>query len=260
MPQEKTNYYSCRFDPHHYESNAYLNLGGSLVSARELSDIVQFSKIDPRSFVLDVGMGPGRVLGALASTNATLVGIDADPRMVRYFARQRKTSSAPYKVNAHLIVASGDHLPFREEVFGAVVCIRVLRYFDQPAKAIAEMSRVLKHDGRLVMEFANMFRPQSIIQIAGYLRARSVYPRLFTRRTVLKWLSKNGIVVEIIRGWHRVPVEMMVSINGRIRSKILTNLDQVLDGLFPPEFLSRSLVVSGVKTSYRLTERFDGGN
>ncbi len=255
MKKVKLKRNSSRFDPSNYEKIAYRNLGGSLVSERELSDIVRFSEVGPGSFILDVGMGPGRVLRRLASINTTLVGIDADAKMVRHFAHQRRTGTAALDIdNAHVIVASGDYLPFREDVFGAIVCVRVLRYFDEPAKAISEMSRTLRLKGRLVLELANVFRPQSILQLPGYAVRGSVYPRLFTRRAAFKWLSENGIFLEGLHGWHRIPVEVMNAVNGPILARTLNCLDQLLDRILPPEFMSRSLVISGVKISDRLNE------
>src|SRR5207244_7159065 len=140
MLTEKSKRSSYRFDPSRYEVDAYRNLGGSLVSDRELSDIVQFLNIEPGSLVLDVGMGPGRVMRRLAAMNAVLVGIDADARMVHHFARLKSTVRTFDQDDTHLIVASAEYLPFSESVFEREVCMRVLRYLGQPRAARTEKS------------------------------------------------------------------------------------------------------------------------
>ena len=253
MLTEKSKRSSYRFDPSRYEVDAYRNLGGSLVSDRELSDIVQSLNIEPGSLVLDVGMGPGRVMRRLAAMNAVLVGIDADARMVRHFARLKSTVRTFDQDDTHLIVASAEYLPFRESVFEGVVCIRVLRYLEQPRRAIWEMCHVLGPSGRLVLEFANRFRPQTILQIPGFILKGSVYPRVFTRRTVFGWVAENGIDIQRFRGWHRVPVEIMGAVRWATLARILTYFDWAFEKILPPEFMSRSLVVSGAKNTHRAT-------
>src|SRR5438093_2909371 len=215
-----------RFDPLRYEKIAFRNLGGSFVSESELSDIVEFSQVEIGSLVLDVGMGTGRVLRRLASKNPELVGVDADSQMVRRFVTLMRATDARTQRDIHVVVASAEYLPFKDDLFGAVVCIRVLRYLDQPRIGISEMCRVLTPKGRIVLEFSNVFRPQSILQVPGYAIRGSCYPRLFTRRTIFKWLSKEGVRVGQLRGWHRVPVELMGRLNGLFSVRILTHFDQ----------------------------------
>jgi hypothetical protein len=122
---------------------------------------------------------------------------------------------------------------------------------EQPRKAIWEMCHVLRPNGSLVLEFANRFRPQTIIQIPGFILKGSVYPRGFARRTVFDWVTENGISVMRFRGWHRIPVEIMGSINSATLARILTYFDWAFEKIFPPEFMSRSLLLTGAKNIHR---------
>ena len=49
----------------------------------------------------------------------------------------------------------GDHLPFANGSFDAVICKGALDHFDRPDEAIGEMARVTRADGRVVLAIAN---------------------------------------------------------------------------------------------------------
>jgi SAM-dependent methyltransferase len=48
-----------------------------------------------------------------------------------------------------------DALPFREDSFDGVICKGALDHFDRPLEAIAEMARVTRREGRVVLAIAN---------------------------------------------------------------------------------------------------------
>jgi ubiquinone/menaquinone biosynthesis C-methylase UbiE len=56
---------------------------------------------------------------------------------------------------AHDVRAWGDALPFATGSFDAVFCKGALDHFDAPSAAIAEMARVTRSNGRVVLAIAN---------------------------------------------------------------------------------------------------------
>lgn len=63
--------------------------------------------------------------------------------------------TTPLKMRSHAICASVEALPFKPNMFGAIVCVgEVLGYCD-PIKAIKEFARVLKATGILVCDFSS---------------------------------------------------------------------------------------------------------
>jgi SAM-dependent methyltransferase len=61
----------------------------------------------------------------------------------------------PLRNRSRAVCASVEALPFREHLFGAIVCVgEVLAYCD-PARAIAEFARVLAPSGVLICDFGN---------------------------------------------------------------------------------------------------------
>ena len=55
------------------------------------------------------------------------------------------------------IVASVYDLPFNDNEFDNILCLEVLEHLFEPAKAIAEMNRVLKPDGKLILSTRFIF-------------------------------------------------------------------------------------------------------
>jgi ubiquinone/menaquinone biosynthesis C-methylase UbiE len=99
--------------------------------------------------VLDVGMGPGRLLGELAARGWTPSGVDASPGMVGR-ARERLPEAA-----RRLLVGRIEMLPSDSERFDAVVATGVLEYSTDLRVALAELHRVLRPGGRAVVSVPN---------------------------------------------------------------------------------------------------------
>lgn len=98
------------------------------------------------SVVADVGTGTGFLLAGLAPLVARAYGFDNSPQMLEE-ARAR-FSDAP---NVELRVSEGSSLPLPDGTLDAVLANMYLHHAPDPAAAIAEMARVLKPGGRLVI-------------------------------------------------------------------------------------------------------------
>ena len=97
--------------------------------------------------VLDAGCGDGTLALDLARAGADAVGVDADPAMI---AAAREAARAAGS-GARFEVGRVEALPFPAAAFDAVVAVTVLCLVADPARAMAEMARVLKPGGVLVV-------------------------------------------------------------------------------------------------------------
>ena len=95
--------------------------------------------------LLDVGMGPGRVLAELAARGWRVWGVDVSERMVA-LARQRLPGE-----RERLLRASLERLPFADASFDAVVATGILGYAGYSEGNIARLARVLRPGGIAVL-------------------------------------------------------------------------------------------------------------
>lgn len=101
----------------------------------------------PRDAVVaDVGTGTGFVLAGLVDRAALLVGYDESPEMLAVARRNLAGHD-----HVRLELAQGAQLPAADATFDAVFANMFLHHAPDPAAAIAEMARILKPGGRLVL-------------------------------------------------------------------------------------------------------------
>src|SRR5579883_707321 len=95
--------------------------------------------------VLDVGCGTGELEDRLLDRWPGLptTGVDLSPNMLRQAADKRS--------NVALVAAEAHRLPFAEASFDVAVCANAFHYFRRPAETLADMRRVLRPAGRLVL-------------------------------------------------------------------------------------------------------------
>jgi SAM-dependent methyltransferase len=106
----------------------------------------------PGRRLLDVASGFGQDAAALAARGAWVVGAEPSARMsaLARMAAQQRPGPEPLWVRSW-----SDALPFASGSFDGVICKGALDHFDRPQRAIAEMARVTKPDGRVVLAIAN---------------------------------------------------------------------------------------------------------
>jgi ubiquinone/menaquinone biosynthesis C-methylase UbiE len=105
-----------------------------------------------RGRALDIGTGPGQIVLKLARrlTRWKFVGVDRSPNMIA----QGVASLAPAVELAgrvHFYVGDGNQLPFRDESFDLVVCNSVLHHIAAPQKLLAEIVRLAKPGGAILL-------------------------------------------------------------------------------------------------------------
>ena len=111
---------------------------------------IELLRMHTHGSVLDIGCGTGFHLAWLAkNTNCELTGLDTSPKMLETVYKNASTSK--------LAEGKAEHLPFGDNTFDTVLCMfSTLNLCDYP-KALAEMNRVLKTSGKLVLSVSSIW-------------------------------------------------------------------------------------------------------
>jgi ubiquinone/menaquinone biosynthesis C-methylase UbiE len=94
--------------------------------------------------VLDVGCGPGRLLEMLRRPGVQLAGVDISELMIK------RARECPGK-DADLRVADSERLPWAAGSFDLLLCCLSFHHYPNPEVVLAEMNRVLRKGGHLII-------------------------------------------------------------------------------------------------------------
>jgi len=158
--------------------------------------------------VLDLGAGTGVSTEELGRTGAVVIGADLSLGMLRAGRRARP--------EVRLVAADALALPFGDATFDAVTISFALRNVVDPDAALAEMARVTKPGGRLVVcEFSRpTVAPLRWAHFGGALRVLPVVARrvasnpdayTYLAESIRAWPDQKALAARMqAAGWRKV--------------------------------------------------------
>ena len=148
--------------------------------------------------VLDLGCGDGAFAAALTGAGAVVTAVDVSGEAVR-----RARGRAP---GAQVeLVAEGGELPFAEDAFDLVWCGETLEHVADVAGLLAEVRRVLRWGGTLLVTTPNVPRLGVAVEalrgrpLEERLDPRADHLRFFTARTLAGVLRDGGFAEVAVR-------------------------------------------------------------
>lgn len=161
--------------------------------------------VDEGGLILEVGVGTGRLLTELARQGERVVGIDHAPAMVEAARRRIQKDSLP---NVEVRLAEMVHLPFTDGSADTLVMNQVLHHAEQPELVLAEVARVLRPGGRLVIaDLSRHAHDWTREQLADLWLG-------FEQHELRNWLAKAGMAVSCLKqvdGDTRQPSVLLIS-------------------------------------------------
>lgn len=163
----------------------------------ELISFGQWEKWQNRVFenltgkkILEIGVGPGKLLLRMAKKGYTVTGIELRPGMAD--GARRRIRKAGFDVD--ILDQPVYKLPFKDEIFDCIVLTFVLAEIADLDRAIVEMKRVLKNGGKIIIVAGGI--PQDRNLIARFLfQAVKSHTTLRLERDNIVYLRKYGFKV-----------------------------------------------------------------
>lgn len=144
------------------------------LSYGETAAVVAAAVPQDARLVLDVGCGPDPGVGSLLGTRsgATVVALDIGLGTVRLARAKAALAGIPLLG----VVADAERLPFRDGCFDAVVCDDTIEHLPDDARGAAELARVARPGGRVVIATPNRWSAQVLVRRVRDLRRRRRLP------------------------------------------------------------------------------------
>jgi ubiquinone/menaquinone biosynthesis C-methylase UbiE len=129
------------------QADAYIRMKQT-TDEEALGKLAAMTGVQPDHRVLDVACGPGFLTMAFAQRCAEAVGLDATTEFL-----SRATEEAVRRGLRNIQFREGDAgwLPFADRTFDVVSCRAAFHHFTRPERVLAEMRRVLKPAGRIMI-------------------------------------------------------------------------------------------------------------
>ncbi len=137
--------------------------------------------------ILNAGCGYGKISKLLNDRGLEVVNFDIDVERLK----QAK------KLTTNLIRADAHMMPFKDGVFDCVIATALIEHLKSPETFLEECVRVLKNDGRLLIETPNKILYNLLIKIGkanydpthinemGYFRLKNILKKHFDEVVIL---------------------------------------------------------------------------
>ncbi len=109
--------------------------------------------------ILEIGVGPGKLLLLIAKKGYTVIGIELRRGMADEARRRVKKGG----FDVDILHQSVYHLPFKDETFDCIVLTFVLAEIAELDRAITEMKRVLKKKGKIIIIAGGMPQDKNLV-------------------------------------------------------------------------------------------------
>lgn len=135
-------------------SNTYFNdvagqwdqMRASFFSDAVRDQAIAAARVEPGRLAADIGAGTGFVTEGLVTLGVRVIAVDQSEAMVAEIRRKFAVSHA-----VEVRLGTGDAIPIPDLSVDYVFANMYLHHVEEPPQAIAEMTRILKPGGRLVI-------------------------------------------------------------------------------------------------------------
>lgn len=138
---------------------------------------------------LDIGCGVGTAVDYCARRGLRCYGFDISLKAI-------KMSHLEHDTRAITLVANGEHLPYRSDHFDIVSSLGSVEHFSSVEKGLAEIRRVTKKDGQVLLVVPNSFWVLNKLQL--YRGTEQPQEMLATIGEWARLFKKHGLIIKAV--------------------------------------------------------------
>lgn len=148
-----------------------------------LDDLIKNLDFEDKK-VLDAGVGKGRFAVNIAKNGASdVIGLDINKKMLILSYNRIEQNGIGKKIR--LIQGDIERLPMSDQKFDIVCCMETLIHVPDLNRAIKEFSRVLKNEGKLVVNVQNKKSYLGYIEYYGIIKIMQGFFNFLKQRTMI---------------------------------------------------------------------------
>jgi ubiquinone/menaquinone biosynthesis C-methylase UbiE len=172
-----------------------------IISALEIEWVLDIIHRHKPSLILDAGCGTGRVSSPLLKKDLSVISLDAESCMVRKFREKVKFTQLASKAN--YVICDIESLPFRNDVFDAVISLRVIWHMPSYEKTLKEFIRVVRPYAVILVDFPSATGIWALYSSTTDERFE-VLTRFVTVNEIAEWKSRYSL--DVICAGHVSPL------------------------------------------------------
>lgn len=163
---------------------------GSLVKKFERELIMSLLEPERGEAILDAGCGTGVFTSDILESGARVVGLDESLPMLERAGQ--KLTGLPFQ----MVLGDMLHLPFPQESFNKAVSITALEFISPAEHSVAELFRVTRKRGIIVVATLNSLSPWASRRVAQAKEKRTIFQKaIFRSPEELRSLASAPCVV-----------------------------------------------------------------
>ncbi len=191
--------------------------------------------------VLDISTGKGRFAVNFARAGAQVTALDIAPQMLDL----ARCAASQAGAAADFVQADAENLPFAARTFDVVVCMEAIMHVPHPQRLVAEMARVARPGGAVLLSMTNRWRinalgevPSALYRWLGLAR-RPGTPRYmwhYSVPTFTSFLQQAGLHIVRLHGQGLVQANARVQLHSGLAIPMFPRrfADTFFDRFEPP--------------------------
>lgn len=230
-------------DSKDYEYKRFSSIAGKYSDLVHKEIVIDFNDSWRNKRILDICCGTGRFSIEMAKNGATVIGLDFSNEMLSILNQKKRVlqlngNVSPVQADAHRIM-------FKNNTFNGCTCITAIQLISDYEAVLKEISRVLKPNGFLIINFPNLsgfyFPIAAYVNVTKKSIQKDVHSKWFTLSEIKNAFRNAGLEVTDIKGSISLPAR-----TPRLLFEILKKIDIISrDSLL--KYYSGSIFVKGVK-------------